>query len=117
MKYGNEVVGIVEMYKVFQDTYGTNHMHKYLRIEENKSEVKIKIHNQHIKMYVTKNMDMVNNIDSIHVKIWGKFTELLQNMINHIDKSTMKHNDKYVIWLPKYLKTVSTGIDSLGNTE
>ena len=92
-------------------------MHKYLRIEDKKCEVKIKIHNQHIKMYVTKKVDMVNNIDSIHVKIWGKCTELLHNMINHIDKSAMKHNDKYVIWIPKYLKTFSTGIYSLGNTE
>ena len=30
MKYGNEVVGIVEMYEDVRDTYGTNHMPKYL---------------------------------------------------------------------------------------
>ena len=32
MKYDNEVVGIVEMYKYFQSTYKTNHMPKYLNI-------------------------------------------------------------------------------------
>ena len=41
MKYGNEVVGIVEMYEYFRDTYGTNHMLKYLNIEDKTSEVNI----------------------------------------------------------------------------
>ena len=60
-------------------------------------------------------MEMINNVDSIHAKIWGQCIEPLQNMINQLDEFTMKHRDKDVIWLLKNLKTVSTGIASLGN--
>ena len=63
MKHGNEVVGIVETYEDVRYTYKTNHMSKDLRIEDNKSEVKIHIQNQGIKMYIMKDMEMVNNID------------------------------------------------------
>ena len=48
MKYGNEVVGIVETYKDIWDTYETNHMLKDFTIEGKKSEVKVQIYNQHI---------------------------------------------------------------------
>ena len=69
MKYGNKVVGIVETYKYVLSTYKTNHMPKYLNIENKKSEVKVQTQNQHIKMYVTKEMNMVYNIYSIYAKI------------------------------------------------
>ena len=71
MKYGNEVVGIVDTYKDFLSTFKTNHMPKYLNIEDKKSEVKVQTQNQRIKMHITKEMDMVNNIDSIYAKIRG----------------------------------------------
>ena len=64
-------------------------MAKYLNIEDKKSEVKVHIHNQRIKMYATKDMDMVNNIDSIYAKIWGQCAEPLQNMIKHLKKFTV----------------------------
>ena len=60
-------------------------------------------------------MDMFNNIDSINANIWGKCTDSQQKMIKHIKKSTMKQNEKDIIWLLKNLKTVSTGIESMGN--
>ena len=66
-------------------------------------------------MYVTKEMQMVKHIDYIHAKMWGQCKEPLQNMIKHLDKFTIKHKKKDVIWLFKNLKTVSTRIDSLGN--
>ena len=49
-------------------------MHKNLIIEDKQSEFKVQIQNQFIKMYATKDMDMVNNIDSVYVKIWGQCT-------------------------------------------
>ena len=85
-------------------------MPKYLSIEDKKSEVKIYIQNQCIKMYVMKEMEMVNNIDSIHSKICGKCTENLHNTIKPIDEFTMKHKDKEIIWLLKNLNTVYTEI-------
>ena len=66
-------------------------MPKYLNIEDTKSEFKVQIQNQRIKNFVMKDMDIVNNIDSIYAKIWGQFTEPLQNMINHFNKFTMKN--------------------------
>ena len=117
MKYDDEVVGIVEMYEDVWDTYGTNQMPKYLRIEDKKCEVKKQTQNQCIKMYITKDMEMVNNIESIHTEIWRKCTEPLQNMIKHIKKSNRKHKEKDVICLLKNLNTVSIGIEYLGNTE
>ena len=60
-------------------------------------------------------MEMFNNIDPIHERIWGKCTEPLQNIINHLDKFTIKHKEKDFIWILKNLKTVSTGMDYLGN--
>ena len=90
-------------------------MPKDLTIEDNKSEVKVQIQNQRIKMYVTKEMDMVNNIDYIYTKIWGQCADPLQNIIKHLDKFTVKHKEKEVIWLLKNLKTFYTGIDYLGN--
>ena len=56
MKYGNKLVGIVKIYEDVWATYDTNHLPKYLNIEDKKSEVKINIQNQRIKMYVTKEM-------------------------------------------------------------
>ena len=50
IKYGNKVVGIVETYKDVRVTYKTNHMPKYLTIEDKKSEVKVQIQNQRIKI-------------------------------------------------------------------
>ena len=115
MTQGNKLVGILEINKDVRATYGTNHMPKYLSIEDKKSEVNIYIQNQCIKMYVMKEMEMVNNIDSIHAKIWWKCTKPLQNIINHLDQFTMKHKDKDVIWIFKNLNTVSTDIEFLGN--
>ena len=90
-------------------------MTKYLTIEDKQSEVKVQIQNQCIKMYVTKEMDMVNNIEYIYKKIWGQCTEPLQNMIKHLDELTLKHKGKDVIWILKNSKTVSTGIENLVN--
>ena len=85
MKYGNGVVSIVETYKDFQATDEKNQMTKDLNIEEKKSEIKVQIQNQRIKMYVTKEMEMVNNIYYIYEKIWGQCTEPLYNMIRNLD--------------------------------
>ena len=55
-------------------------------------------------------MDMVNNIDYIYAQMWGQFTNPLQNMIKYLEKFTVKHREKDVIWIPNNLKTVYTGI-------
>ena len=115
IKYSNEVLGVVETYKDVRDTYETNHMSNYLNIEDNKSEVKEQIQNQLIKMYVKKEMEMVNNIGSIYENNWGQYIYPPHNMINHLDEFTVKHKEKDVIWILKNLKIVSTGIYSLGN--
>ena len=85
MKYGNGVVSIVKTYKDFQATDEKNQMTKDLNIEEKKSEIKVQIQNQRIKMYVTKEMEMVNNIYYIYEKIWGQCTEPLYKMIRNLD--------------------------------
>ena len=90
-------------------------MPKYLTIEDNKSEVKVHIQNQRIKMYLMKEMDMVNTIDSISAKIWGKCTDPLHNMIKYIEKFTVNHKGKDAIRLLKNLNTVSIEIDYLGS--
>ena len=108
--YGNEVVGIVDRYKDVRSTYFTNHMPKSLIIEDKKSDIKIHIQNQRINVYVTKEMGMVNNINSIHANIWGQCKDILQNMIQNLCKLTMKHKEEYVIWLLNNLKIVSIGI-------
>ena len=102
------MVDIVEKYEDFRATYKTNHRPKYLTIEDKKSEVKIQIQNQHIKMCATKDMEMVNNIDYTYENIWGHCTDPLHNMIKQLDKFTKKQNNKDAIWLLKNLKTVST---------
>ena len=58
---------------------------------------------------------MVNNIDSIYANIWGQCADPLNNTIKHLDKFTVKHKVKDVIWILKNRKTVSTLIDSIGN--
>ena len=108
MKYGNEVVGIVDMHKEVRSTYEANHMSRDLTIEDNQYEVKVQTQNQRIRMYVMKKMEMVNNIDYIYANIWGHCTDPLHNMIKQLDKFTKKHNKKDAIWLLKNLKTVST---------
>ena len=60
-------------------------MPKYLITEEKKSNVKIQIQNQRIKMHVMKYMQMVNNIDSINADIWGQCAERIYYMIKHLD--------------------------------
>ena len=45
----------------------------------------------------------------------GKCAYPLQNMITNLDKLTMKHKEKDVIRILKNFKTVSIGIDYLGN--
>ena len=54
----------------------------------------VQIQNQCIKMYITKEMDMVNNIYYIYAKIWSHCTEPLHNMINHLDKFIVKQKGK-----------------------
>ena len=66
-------------------------MHKDLTIEDKQYQVKVQIQNQIIKMYVMKEINMANNIDSIYSKIWGNCTDPLHNMINHLNKFTLKH--------------------------
>ena len=66
-------------------------------------------------MYVTREMEIVKTIDSVYMKIWGQNIDPLHKMINHIDELTVKHEKKEGIWLLKNLKTVSIGIDYLGN--
>ena len=98
MKYGNEVVGIMETYEEFRATYKANHMPKYLTIEYKQSGVKVQIQYQCIKMYVTKEMEMYNNIESVYANIRGKCTDPLHNMINHLKQFTLKHKGKDAIW-------------------
>ena len=115
MNYSNKVVGIVETYKDVRATYKTNNMPKDLSIEWKNAEVKTQIQNHCIKMCITKEMEMVNSIESMHANIWVQCTDPLQNMINHLDGFTMKEKYKDVIFLHKNLKTVSTWIEFLGN--
>ena len=115
MKYGNEVVGIVDMHKEVRSTYEANHMSRDLTIEDNQYEVKVQTQNQRIRMYVMKKMEMVNNIDYIYAKIWGQYTDTLQNMIKQLDELNMRHKEKDLIWLLKNLNTVSTWIYYLGD--
>ena len=90
-------------------------MIKYLTIEDKQSDVKVQIQNQRIKMYITKEMGMVNNIDSIYENIWGRCTEPLHNMVKHLDEFNLEHKERDVIFSLKNIKTVSTTIDSLVN--
>ena len=90
IKYGNKVVGIVETYEYVQDTYKTNRMPKMLTIEDKKFEVKVHIQNHRIKIYITNEMEMVNNIDSVYSNIWGQCIEPLQNMINLLNEINFK---------------------------
>ena len=115
MKYGNKMVSIMETHEDVWARYNKNHMSKDLNIEDNKSEVKVHIQNKHINMYVMKEMEMLNNIDSIYSKIWKQCTYPLQNMINHIYESTVKQKGKYMIYFLNNIKTVYTWIDSLGD--
>ena len=69
-------------------------MPKDLTIEYKKYEVREQIYNQRIKMYVTKEMNMVNNIDSIYAKIWGQCADPPQKMIKHINEFALKHKEK-----------------------
>ena len=75
----------------------------------------MQIQNQRVKMYVTKEINIVNSIYSIHAKIWVQNKNLLQNIIKHLEKFTLKHKEKYGICFLKNPKTVSTVIDLLCN--
>ena len=69
---------------------------------------------QNVKLCVTKEAEIKDNICKMHDKIWGKFTDTLQSMIAHEKRYEEKEKKKHLIGLLKTIKEISSGMDKLG---
>ena len=76
MKYGNKAVCAVKEYKDPMNDYEENNIPKELTTGET-SVVKKAILDQQVKLCVTKEAEIKDNICDIYEKIWGKCTDAL----------------------------------------
>jgi hypothetical protein len=115
MKYGDDVACIIKSYEDPLESFETNNMPSELSEEDKKKSVKVAIQQQRIKLYVSKESDLVQNIQAIYSKIWGQCSEGLQNVVKYNDKYKENEKKKDVVWLLKTIKKATTGLDEMGN--
>ena len=70
---------------------------------------------QKVKLYVTKEAEIKDNICNMYDKIWGQCTDALQSMISHEEGYEEKERNKDLIWMLKTIKETSSVLDKLGN--
>ena len=75
--------------------YEENNIPKDLPTGET-SEVKKSILDQKIKLYVWKEAEIKDNICNMYDRIWGKFTDSLQSVIEH--EKGYEQRDKIRTW-------------------
>ena len=68
---------------------------------------------QNVKLCVTKEAEIKDNICKMHDKIWGKFTDTLQSMIAHEKRYEEKERNKDLFYLLKTIKEILSGLDKL----
>jgi hypothetical protein len=115
MKYGDDVVCIIKEYEDPLEAFESNNMPEELSESDKKKSVKVAIQQQRIKLYVSKEADLVHNIQAIYSKIWGQCSEGLQNVVKYNDMYKIKEKEKDVVWLLKTIKKATTGLDEMGN--
>ena len=93
--------------------YDKNKISKELPTGET-SAVKKEILDQKVKLYVTKEASIKDNMFKMYEKNWGEFTDALQSMISHEKGYEEREQNKDLIWLLKTIKEISSGLDKLG---
>jgi hypothetical protein len=115
MKYGDDVVCLIKDYEDPIESFEMNNMPEELSASDKENSVKVAIQQQRIKLYVSKEADLINNVQAIYSKIWGQCSEGLQNVVKYNDMYKVKEKEKDVVWLLKTIKKATTGLDDMGN--
>ena len=88
---------------------------KNLTDEEKKSDVNTKIHQQRIKIYITRELGMKSNMNKIHCLVWEQCTYILQSMIKHENYYRDKPDNFDTLCLLKKIKQINSVIYSRSN--
>ena len=94
--------------------YEENNMPKYLPRGDTSAVNKATL-DQKVKLYVTKEAEIKDNICKMYDKIWGQCTDALQIMIAHEKVYKEKELKNDLIWMLKTIKEISSGLVKLGN--
>ena len=95
--------------------FETNNMPTDLTDDEKQSDVKVAIQQQRIKMYVTREMKLQNNIFKIYGLIKGQCSHTLKAVLKQETDYESKDRNQDVIWLMGKLKSLTSGLDSKSN--
>ena len=112
---GSDVLPLVREQKDPRVSFEKKHLPKELSTEDKKSEVKVEVHKQRIKMYVNREIELEANM----VKVYG----LVKGQCSHSLKAVLKREDDYddkdgvqdVLWLLKTLQSLTSGLDNKSN--
>ena len=59
---------------------------------------------KNVKLYVTKEAEIKDNICKMHDKFWGQCTDSIKSLLAHEKGYEEKEQNKYFVWLLKKIK-------------
>ena len=83
--------------------------------EEEKDEAEVKMQEQRYKMYISRELQLEDNLSKAYSLVWGQCTNALQSVIKGLDGYDEKSDDYDVIWLLTSLKKITSGVDIKAN--
>ena len=111
----NDVLSLVRDEVNPTDDFETNNLPKDLSDTDKKSEVKVAIQQQRIKLYVTREMELDNNVRKIYGLVKGQCSHSLKTILKQEKEYEIKDRSQDVLWLMKTLKALTSGLDNKSN--
>ena len=88
---------------------------KDLSVVDKTSEVKVAVQQQRIKLYVTREMELDNNVRKIYGLVKGQCSHSLKTILKQEKEYEVKDRDQDILWLMKTLKALTSGLDNKSN--
>ena len=79
---------------------------------DKKSEVKVAVQQQRIKLYVTREMELDNNVRKIYGLVKGQCSHSLKTILKQEKEYKIKDRAQDILWLMKTLKVLASRLDN-----
>ena len=113
--HGRDIKPVFTKLQLPHEAFKRKHKPKGLSSEEAKDDAEVKMQEQRYKMYISRELQLEDNLSKAYSLVWGQCTNALQSVIKGLDGYDEKSDDYDVIWLLTSLKKITSGVDIKAN--
>ena len=113
--HGRDIKPVFTKLHLPHEAFKRKHKPRALSTEEETDTAEVKMQEQRYKMYISREMQLEDNLSKAYSLVWGQCTNALQSVIKGLDDYDEKLDDYDVIWLLTSLKKITSGVDIKAN--